>query len=90
MISVQSSEFRQPIQNAIANGMKVVIWHQIPSSGGLQEWFLISSLEALDIVINKGCVASAFTAYKWVEVLTLPKMNQAGLAQTLVTLEQEL
>ena len=89
MISVQNSEFRQPIEKAIANGMEVVIWHQIPSSGGLQEWFLISSLEGLDKVISKGSVASAFTAYEWIEVLPSQKMNQAWLKQALEMLEQE-
>ncbi len=89
MIAVQSSEFRQPIENAIANGMKIVIWHQIPSSGGLQEWFLVSSLEGLDKVISKGHVASAFTAYEWIEVLPSQKMNQVWLKQTLAILEQE-
>ena len=89
MISVQDREFRQPIENAIANGMKIVIWHQVPSSGGFQEWFLIHSLEGLDKVIRKGQVASAFTAYEWVEVLPSQKINQAWIKQTLAVLKQE-
>ena len=89
MIAVQSSEFRQPIENAIANGIKIVIWHQAPSSGGLQEWFLVSSPGGLDKVISKGHVASAFTAYEWIEVLPSQKINQVWLKQTLAMLEQE-
>jgi hypothetical protein len=89
IISVQDSEFRRPIEDAIANGIKLVLWHQFPSSGGFQEWFLIYSLHGLDKVISKGQVASAFTAYEWIEVLSSQKINQTWLEQTRAMLEQE-
>ena len=90
MISVQSSEFRQPIEDAIANKKQVVVWHQVPASGGLQEWFLINNLSGLDVVISKGKVASAFTAYEWIEVLPLQKVNQSWCNQALAALAHEL
>ena len=88
-ISVQSNEFRQPIENTILDKKQVVIWHQLPASGGMQEWFLVDDLATLDKVINKGQIASAFTAYEWMEVLPLQSVNQAWVKETLVALEQE-
>jgi hypothetical protein len=89
MISVQSNDFRQPIENAIFGKKQVVIWHQLPASGGMQEWFLIDNLAALDKVISKGRVASAFTAYVWHEVLPLQGINQAWVTKALTALENE-
>lgn len=88
-ISVQSIKFRQPIEKTLLDKKQVVIWHQLPASGGMQEWFLIDDLAALDKVINKGRIASAFTAYEWMEVLPLQSINQAWVKETLVALEQE-
>ena len=89
MISVQSNEFRQPIENAILDKKQVVIWHQLPASGGMQEWFLIDNPAALDKVIGKGRIASAFTAYEWLEVLPLQNINQVWVKEILTALEQE-
>jgi len=89
MISVQSNDFRRPIENAIFDKKQVVIWHQLPASGGMQEWYLIDNLAALDKVINKGRIASAFTAYEWIEVLPLQNINQAWVKETLAALERE-
>ena len=89
MISVQSNEFRQPIENAILDKKQVVVWHQIPASGGMQEWFLIDDLAVLDKVISKGRIASAFTAYEWIQVLSLQNISQAWVKETLAVLERE-
>ena len=89
MISVQSNDFSQPIENAIFDKKQVVIWHQLPASGGMQEWYLIDNLATLDKVISKGRVASAFTAYEWVEVLPLQNISQAWVKETLAALERE-
>ncbi len=90
MISVQSNDFRQPIENAIFDKKQVVIWHQLPASGGMQEWYWIDNLAALDKVISKGRIASAFTAYEWIEVLPLQNINQAWVKETLAALEREV
>jgi len=67
-ISIRSNEFTQPIAEALDQSKALVIWHQIPWSGGGQEWFIIRRLEELKAVLNRGITASAFTAYEWIEV----------------------
>jgi hypothetical protein len=89
IISIETDEFRQPIVNAIASGIKVVIWHQIPASGGFQEWFLIQDLETFNKIIRRGHIGSAFTAYEWIEVKALRLVDQAWLEYMSIALEQE-
>lgn len=88
-ISIHSNEFTQPIAAALDRGKALVIWHQIPWAGGAQEWFLIHKFDALDVVLQRGRAASAFTAYEWIEVLTSRQVNQAWLEQASVALAQE-
>jgi hypothetical protein len=89
MISIEADEFRHPIANALSNGMRVVVWHQIPGSGGSQEWFLIQSLDQLYKIISKGRTASAFTAYEWIKVEASQVVDQIWLNQILTALVQE-
>jgi hypothetical protein len=88
-ISIHSNEFTQPIAEAFDHGEALVIWHQIPWAGGNQEWFLIHRFEALDVVLKRGRVASAFTAYEWIEVPTSRQVTQEWLAQASTALAQE-
>lgn len=88
-VSVYSEEFRQPITKILGQGNKVVIWHQIPWSGGMQEWFLIDSISTLDKILDRGHVASAFTAYEWTEISTSQAVNQAWLEQISSALQKE-
>ena len=88
-ISIHSNEFTQPIAEALDLGQTLVIWHQIPWAGGYQEWFLIHRFEALDNILQRGRVASAFTAYEWIEVITLRQVNQEWLERASNALAQE-
>jgi hypothetical protein len=88
-ISIHSNEFTQPIAEALDRGKALVIWHQIPWAGGSQEWFLIRRFEALDSILQRGRVASAFTAYDWIEVLASRQVNQEWLKQASAALAQE-
>lgn len=88
-ISIRSDEFRHNIARAIAQTGQIVIWHQLPWSGGMQEWFLIRDMAALDKILDRGQVASAFTAYDWIEVPGMQIVNQAWLEQTSKALAQE-
>lgn len=88
-ISIHSSEFTQPIAEALACGKALVIWHQIPWAGGKQEWFLVHQFEALEAVFQRGQVASAFTAYEWIEVSTSRQVNQDSLTQASAALARE-
>jgi|GEM_PF-5019007 len=88
-LSIRSKEFVNPIVEALDQGKKLVIWHQIPWSGGNQEWFLIENIEALTPILNRGRVASAFTVYEWIE-LSLPRViNEEWLAQVSEALAHE-
>lgn len=89
-LSIRSSEFTRPLAEALDCGKALVIWHQIPWSGGSQEWFLIHRLDALNTIISRGCVASAFTAFEWIDVPTSKIVNQEWLMQVSAALAQEL
>jgi hypothetical protein len=88
-ISIHSDEFCQPIVDAIARGKNVVLWHQLPRAGGLQEWFLIRSIDVLDGILDRGHVASAFTAYEWLDVPAPRIVDQAWFDQVAVALRLE-
>jgi hypothetical protein len=88
-ISIRSDEFFQPISEAFEHGKKVIVWHQIPWSGGMQEWFLIHSISTLDTILSKGRIASAFTAYEWIEVHTSQIVNEIWIEQISLTLQEE-
>ena len=60
-ISVQSEEFIAPVDEALSNGRELVVWHQIPRSGGQQEWYLINQIEGLLEILRQGQTGSAFT-----------------------------
>jgi hypothetical protein len=88
-LSIRSKEFVSPIAAALDQGKKLVIWHQIPWSGGAQEWFLIESIEALTPILNRGRVASAFTAYEWIELSLSRTINEEWSEQVLEALAHE-
>ena len=88
-LSIRSKEFVSPIAEALDQGKKLVIWHQIPWSGGNQEWFLIESIEALTPVLNRGRLASAFTAYEWIALPLSRIVNEEWLAQVSEALAHE-
>ena len=88
-ISVKNSEFRNKIIQSLKEGKQLVIWHQIPWSGGSQEWFLIQQEEELNRVLAKGRIASAFTVYEWIEIPLPSMVDQIWFTQTKVALSQE-
>jgi hypothetical protein len=74
-LSIHSASFLNPVHLALQEGKSLVVWHQIPWSGGAQEWYLIRHSAALIAVLDHGRVASAFTIDEWFE---LPDCTQAG------------
>jgi hypothetical protein len=89
-LSIRSKEFVGSITEAVDQGKKLVIWHQIPWSGGQQEWFLIENIEALTPILDRGRVASAFTAYEWIELFPLQIVHEEWRAQVSEALAREI
>ncbi len=89
IISIHSKEFTKPIIDELDTGKRLVIWHQISASGGMQEWFIINNQKALDTVLSRGKVASAFTVYEWIQIATAQVVNSQWLEQVTIVLASE-
>jgi hypothetical protein len=89
LISIWNPEFIQPISDVLNRGKKIVIFHQIPWSGGNQEWYLVCRVDELDAILRRGKVASAFTAYEWIDINISPTVDWEWIRQITEVLAQE-
>lgn len=81
-MSIYDQKFILTITDLLNQYKQLVIFHQIPWSGGLSEWFLLQDISALERIFKRGQTASAFTVYEWNVLLVSNIVNKNWLKKT--------